>query len=634
MAAALGSSGPSLTASKTPAGGVSAQGAGQQESALWAVLANAADAREYCQSWLAIQCRLIPTVIGGVVLLRPEGAESYSAVAVWPDVRRDMAYLTPTAQKALVDRRGVVTPNKGSAEGAPTSMFIGYPVEAVGRLYGVVVLDVSPRPEAELQAALRHLHWGAAGLELMFCQEEVARVGETRDKLQTVLEVVASAAAHDRFAGATTALATDLATRLACDRVSIGFQHGGHIKIDAVSHSAHFKERTNLMRAVAAAMDEVVDQNATIAVPPQIGSSPLVRRAHDALIDEHGSGACCTVVLTVLGKPAGAITLERTAKRPFDGATIELCEAVAGLAGPMLEVHRREDRWFGARFADWWREKLGQLFGPRHGGLKLVAIVAALVLAFLVIARGDFRVSAATILEPELQLAATAPFNGYIKEAPVRAGDLVKQGALLVRLDDRDLKLERLKGLSQQEELSKQVRQAFAERNLAQVQIVTAQLEAARAQVARVEEQLQRTTVNAPFDGVVVSGDLSQQLGAPVERGSVLFEVAPLSEFRLVLKVDERDVAYVKPGQRGALLLSAFPDDPIGFELTKVTPVSTPREGKNFFRVEAKLDRTDPRMRPNMEGVGKVDIERRPYLWIWTRQAIDSLRLLAWSWLP
>ena len=630
MAAALGSSGPSMIAGSTPA----TSNAGQQESALWAVLANAADAREYCQSWLAIQCRLVPGVVGGVVLLRPDGAESYGAVAVWPDVRRDMAYLTPTAQKALVDRRGVVTPNKPAPDGAATSVFIGYPVEAVGRLFGVVVLDVSPRAEEELQAALRQLHWGAAGLELMFCQQEVARVGETRDKLQTVLEVVASAAAHDRFVGAATALATDLATRLACDRVSVGFQHGGHVRIDAVSHSAQFKERTNLMRGVAAAMEEAIDQNATVAVPPPIGSSPLVRRGHDALVDEHGSGACCTVVLTASGKPAGAITLERIAKRPFDPPTIELCEAVAGLAGPMLEVHRREDRWFGARLTDWWREKLGHLFGPRHGGLKLATIVAAVVLAFLLIVRADFRVSAATLLEPELQLAATAPFDGYIREAPVRAGDLVKQGTLLARLDDRDLKLERLKGLSQQEELSKQVRQAFAERNLAQVQIVSAQLEAARAQVARVEEQLQRTTVSAPFDGVVVSGDLSQQLGAPVQRGTVLFEVAPLSGFRLVLKVDERDVAYVKEGQRGTLLLSAFPDDPIGFELVKVTPVSTPREGKNFFRVEAKLDRTDPRMRPNMEGVGKVEIDRRSYLWIWTRQVIDSVRLIAWSWLP
>jgi hypothetical protein len=628
--------GPSGTGSAHGAQGSGAASPGsQQESALWAVLASAADAREYCQSWLAIQCRLIPSVVGGVVLLRPEGQDSYAAVAVWPDVRRDMSYLTPTAQKALTERRGIVAPNSKAREGtAPTSVFVGYPVEAVGELHGVVVLDVSPRPEADLQAALRQLHWGAAGLELMLCQQEVSRVSETRDKLQAVLEVVASAAAHDRYVAAATALATDLSTRLKCDRVSVGFMHGGHVRLDAVSHSAQFKERTNLMRAVATAMDEAVDQGATVVLPPPKGAQPLVRRAHEALASELGSGAIVTVPMLVSGKPVGALTLERSAESGFDAPTIELCEAVAGLAGPMLDVHRREDRWFGARLAAWWREKLGQLFGPRHAGLKLAAILAFALLAFLTLVKGDFRVSASTVLEPQLQLAATAPFNGYIREAPVRAGDLVKQGALLARLDDRELKIERLKYMSQEEELSKQQRSAFAERNLAQVQIVSAQLEQARAQVARVEDQLQRTAISAPFDGVVVSGDLSQQLGAPVERGTVLFEVAPLSEFRLVLKVDERDVSFMREGQRGLLLLSAFPDDQIGFEITKITPVSTPREGKNFFRVEAKLDRTDPRMRPNMEGVGKVEIDRRRHLWIWTRQVVDSLRLLAWGWLP
>jgi multidrug resistance efflux pump len=262
-----------------------------------------------------------------------------------------------------------------------------------------------------------------------------------------------------------------------------------------------------------------------------------------------------------------------------------------------------------------------------------VILLVALV-AFLTLVKGDFRISASTVLEPQLQIAATAPFNGYIREAPVRAGDLVKKGALLARLDDRELKLERLKYLSQEEEFSKQMRSAFADRNHAQVQILTAQLDQAKAQVARVEEQLQRTALAAPFDGVVVSGDLSQQLGAPVERGTVLFEIAPLSEFRLVLKADERDIAYLQPGQRGTLLLAAFPDAQLGFEVTQITPVSTPRDGKNYFRVEAKLDGTDPRMRPNMEGVGKVEIDRRRYIWIWTRQVVDSLRLLAWSWLP
>ena len=189
-----------------------------------------------------------------------------------------------------------------------------------------------------------------------------------------------------------------------------------------------------------------------------------------------------------------------------------------------------------------------------------------------------------------IQQAAVAPFNGYIREAPVRAGDMVKQGAVLAALDDRELKLEWLKHRSEQEEQLKQYRQAMAEHNQAQVLIVSAQLEQTRAQIDRVQDQLQRTLVTAPFDGMVVSGDLSQSLGAPVERGTVLYEVAPLSSFRVIVKVDERDIGDVKEGQRGNILLSAFPHDPIPFQVEKITPVSTAKEGRNYFRVEAKLD--------------------------------------------
>ena len=300
----------------------------------------------------------------------------------------------------------------------------------------------------------------------------------------------------------------------------------------------------------------------------------------------------------------------------------------------MLDTHRREDQWLVARALERTGDTVRKLFGPRHAALKLGAIILAVVVGLLAIGKGEFRVAATTTLEPLVQQAAVAPFDGYIREAPARAGDVVKQGAVLARLDDRELRLERLKWLAQQEEYSKQFRQAMADRNPAQVQIVTAQLEQARAQAERVTDQLERTTVSAPFDGIVVSGDLTQQLGAPVEKGKVLFEVAPLSAFRVVLQVDERDVAYVKPGQRGTLLLGAFPHDPVTFTVLQVTPVSDAKDGRNAFRVEAQPNDTALALRPGMQGVGKVEIERARYLWIWTREIMNWLRLAAWRWLP
>ena len=159
-------------------------------------------------------------------------------------------------------------------------------------------------------------------------------------------------------------------------------------------------------------------------------------------------------------------------------------------------------------------------------------------------------------------------------------------------LDDRDLKLERLKWRSQREQYARQYQQALAQRNAALGQIITAQVAQAEAELALVEEHLERAQLRAPFESLVVSGDLSQSIGGPVERGKVLFEVAPLEVYRIILEVDERDIAEVAVGQEGHLVLPAFPNEPLPLTVTKLTPVSTAREGRNYFRVEARLTQT------------------------------------------
>jgi multidrug efflux pump subunit AcrA (membrane-fusion protein) len=228
----------------------------------------------------------------------------------------------------------------------------------------------------------------------------------------------------------------------------------------------------------------------------------------------------------------------------------------------------------------------------------------------------------------------TAPFAGYVSDAAARAGAIVKRDQVLATLDDRELRLTRLKWLSQQEQLTRQYHQAMAVRNAASVVILAAQIDQARAEVALLDYQLGHTRLIAPFDGMIVTGDLSQSLAAPVERGQVLFEVAPLDAYRVILQVDERDITYLRGQQRGTLLLAGSPGDHLPLVVEKITPVSTAREGRNYFRVEAKLDRPLDRLRPGMEGVGKVEIERRLLIWIWTRQVVDWLRLKLWTWLP
>jgi len=174
----------------------------------------------------------------------------------------------------------------------------------------------------------------------------------------------------------------------------------------------------------------------------------------------------------------------------------------------------------------------------------------------------------------------------------------------------------------------------MADMDSAKVTVLRARLERADAELSLASENLSRTRLTAPLRGVVVRGDLSQALGAPVQRGQTLFAVAPLDSYRVMLEVDERDVGRVQPGQTGRLALTGFPGDYLPFSVTRITPMSTAADGRNVFAVEAQLDRTPALVRPGMEGVGKIDIGQRRLIWIWTHKLGDWLRLWTWSWLP
>jgi multidrug resistance efflux pump len=216
---------------------------------------------------------------------------------------------------------------------------------------------------------------------------------------------------------------------------------------------------------------------------------------------------------------------------------------------------------------------------------KIILIVFVALVIFFSFFKIDYRVTANTVIEGEVQRVVAAPFNGYIKEAPVRPGDIVKEGALLCLLDDRDLKLERLKWATEKEQLTKQYHEAMAKHDRAQITVTRAKIEQAEAQLSLIDEQLSRTRVTAPFNGVVMSGDLSQSLGAPVERGQELFKVAPLDAYRVVVEVDEKDIIHIQVGQKSELILPSMPGEALPL-CDQDHAGSIAKEGKNYFRVE------------------------------------------------
>ena len=617
-------------------GAVSDLGGRRAYEQAWGEFAGEQTPEEFCRNWLLIQSHVIGGVSNGVVILLRPATNAFAPVAYLPESPADRTLLAPITERALREGRGVVAPHGGSdqpAAGAPRYQ-LAYPVRLDGKLQGVVGLEIDARPEARLQAAIRELQWGSGWLELLLRRHADPGRSE-RQRLKLALDLVATLLEQPRFAESATAFVTQLATQLGCDRVALGTLEGRRIKLCAVSHSAQFDSRANLLRAVEGAMEEALDQEASVVYPPPQDLHPVVARAHEQLLHESAAGSAATFPLMRAGRLVGALTLERAAGHRFDAATLDVCAAVASIAGPLIELTRAGDVGLPTHAWHATRGLWHKLAGPGYPGLKLAAAAGAVLALFLAFASGMYRVAANATLEGAVQRAVTAPMNGYVKEASLRAGDTVSAGQLIGTFDDRDLRLERVKLQSQREQYVRQYRDALAKHERAQAEIVASQVAQSDAQIALLDEQLARTRLIAPFDGVIVSGDLSRSLGSPVEKGQVLFEVAPLAGYRVVLQVDERDIAEVANGQRGELTVSSIPGESFPFNVTKITPVNTAKEGRNFFRVEAELQqRPGARLRPGMEGVGKIEIETRKYAWIWTHGLVDWARLWLWSWVP
>jgi RND family efflux transporter MFP subunit len=603
--------------------------------ALWRQFGRASSEKEFCASWLALQCRTITGVAAGVVLLgAPEEERPYVLAASWPEGPGDFKHLAEVAERALKERRGLALRRQSDGTDTPRSRYdIAYPVHVSGRVYGVVVLDIDSRPEDALREAMRQLQWGSAWMEVLCHRGLSTKDAAPLEHLQSVVNLLATAVSPKSFHGAAVALATALATRFGCDRVSIGFLRRGSVRLEAMSHTGQFGEDTNLVRSIDAAMNEARDQETSIVYPDSPDRQAVASRAHARLARESGNGVICSVPLPGREQIAGVLTLERGSE-PFDNETVEICESLGGLIGPILETHRRDDRWLARKALDSGMSLLRAIIGPSHVAAKLVVLGLIALAVFLSQAKGTYRVTADTVLEPAAQQAISTAFDGYLRTAPQRAGDVVRVGQELATLDDREWQLERNRWMSQEDQSQRQYHEALGNGNASQAQIYAAQLGQAKAQVALLDEQIARTKIVAPFDGVIVTGDLSQSLGAPLQRGQVLFQMAPLDSYRVILQVDERDIAVVTTGQHGQLVLSGSPNDPLPFEVRRITPVSTTNEGRNYFRVEAKLDSAPERLRPGMEGVGKIVIDNRLLVWIWAHQPLDWLRLKIWNWIP
>ena len=259
-------------------------------------------------------------------------------------------------------------------------------------------------------------------------------------------------------------------------------------------------------------------------------------------------------------------------------------------------------------------------------------------------------VTATGKINPEFQVVITPEVTGEIIELPVKEGDNVKKGDLLIRIkgDQYQAQKDRLEANLKSSEATLKIREAELNRLTLEYERVkelhskglasNSELETAesnyliakasyeqgeanvmqsKAQLREVLETLYKTTINSPMNGTItqLNVELSERvLGSGFSQGTNIMTVADLGNMEAVVEVDENDVVLVSVGDTATINVDAFGDRKFRGVVTEIgnsaqsSGLGSQEQVVNF-EVKIKLTDLDANLRPGMSCNADIETE-------------------------
>jgi HlyD family secretion protein len=259
-------------------------------------------------------------------------------------------------------------------------------------------------------------------------------------------------------------------------------------------------------------------------------------------------------------------------------------------------------------------------------------------------------VAATGKINAEFKVAINPEVTGEIIELPVKEGDAVKKGQLLIRikgdqyvaqkermdanllsakaslkmreaeltkveLDYNRIKELHSKGLASDSELESAKSNYLSTK--ASYQAAEANVDQSQASLKEIMDQISKTSIRSPMDGVVtkLNVELGERVfGAGFSMGSDIMTVSDLRNIEAVVEVDENDVVLVSIGDTATVQVDAFKDQEFKGIVSEIgnsantTGLGTQNEVVNF---EVKIKLIDPKntLRPGMSCTSDIQTE-------------------------
>lgn len=252
--------------------------------------------------------------------------------------------------------------------------------------------------------------------------------------------------------------------------------------------------------------------------------------------------------------------------------------------------------------------------------------------------------------EATLEVEISSEIVAKIEEMPVVEGSKVKRGDLLCRLDDDNLVAEVESGEARVRRLEASVVDAEADVERAErdyrrqvrlsevdatsdkerLDYITALKKAnalldmrkqeiveAEAYLRRVKEDLKRTVIESPIDGIV--SKLDAKIGEVVvtgtmnNPGTVIMTISDMSSMQVRARVDEVDIPLVKSDQKARIYLQSDQQSAIPAKVIRVASKSTKELGRDVVTFETLLEvmDSDRRILPGMTANVEIEVAQQ-----------------------
>lgn len=472
----------------------------------------------------------------------------------------------------------------------------------------------------------------AGYFELYGMKRSSEQTKHTIQRQTRALQVINSVAAADGFQAAAAGICNELAQRTGASRVSLGWMKGQNIRVKAISHTEKFDKKQELVVQLERVMEECLDQEQVVQFHPDGQSSPNVTREAQALSKSNGGQAVVSLPLRRKSEMVGVLTLEFDPKTKLDEDAAAALAVAADLVAPTLYDRFQNDRWLIVK-TGYSLKNLGEAtVGPKYMISKLVVALVIGLLLFIMIYSPMFKVSAPFHFVPTVKRDIAAPVEGYIEDVMARPGDEVVAGQVLATLKTTELNQKLIKARTEANTREREAAKYYADGKQAEREIALLQARMALDEASYLQQQIEKHSIKAPIDGVVLKGDLRDKRGSPVKMGDILFEVGQQDQLEAELEVAERDVQELKANQGGYLATTALPNETYRFRVSRIVPVGEPagQGGDNVFKVYAEMETQGSDWAPGLGGEARVEIEPRPLAYHWTHRAVKWIKLKLW----